>query len=159
MTHPLLIRPGLASDEQAFVRMNLEFMSETMASNPYWKTLGLPSPEEMGRVYREALEVPESIRIFVAELDGEVAGYANTWTTYSIWSRGKILMVDDLYVSLPYRKRHVGEGIMTFLAAYAQERDYRRIQLLAEGDNHRAHALYRKLAFQEEDMLFFMRKL
>lgn len=159
MTGDLIIRTCLPQDEQAFVGLNLAFMRETMASNPYWRALDLPSTEDMGRVFREALEAPESIQIFIAEMDGEVIGYANTWKTYSIWSGGRILIIDDLYMAASHRKSGIGEKIMRFLITYAQERQFKRVQLHAELDNHKAHRLYRKLSFQEEEMLFFMQRL
>ena len=97
-----MIRSCTEKDKSAFVRLNLEFMQEVMASNPYWARLNQPSAEEMGRIFMEALTMPENIQIFIAELNGEIVGYANTWTVYSIWSGGKALTVDDLYVSFPY---------------------------------------------------------
>jgi len=153
----LIFRLCTVKDRAAFVRLNLEFMQEVMVSNPYWAKLNQPSEVEMERVFMEALAVPENIQIFVAELNGEIVGYANTWTVFSIWSGGKTLSIDDLYVSSPFRKNGVGEYLMQQLTRYAETQSYKRIQLHAEPDNHKAHALYKKLNFQEEEMLFFMK--
>lgn len=159
MLENLRIRACSELDEPALIRLNLAFMRETMASNPYWTCLALPSEAEMGRILREALATPERIRIFIAEAGGEVVAYANTWTVYSIWSGGKTLIIDDLYVEASHRKSGVGEQVMAHLIEHAREQQYRRVQLQAEPDNHRAHGLYRKLSFQEEPMLFFMKPL
>ncbi len=48
---------------------------------------------------------------------------------------------------------------MNYIVEYAKDHDYKRVQLHAEMDNEKAHNLYRGLGFNEEEMLFFMRKL
>lgn len=159
MSKTAIIRRCVESDKSAFVRLNLEFMQEVMDSHPYWASLHRPSAEEMGRTFMEALSRPENIQIFVAEWNGEVAGYTNTWAAYSIWSGGMVLTVDDLYISGPSRKNGIGENMMKFLISYAKEHKYKRIQLHAEPDNPEAHRLYKKMNFQSEEMLFFMKQI
>jgi ribosomal protein S18 acetylase RimI-like enzyme len=159
MAENLVIRACTTKDEAAFIRLNTEFMQEAMTANPYWGTLGVPSPEEMGRIFREALAARETIQVFLAEVNGKPVGYANTWTVYSVWSGGLAFIVDDLYIAPDYRNRGIGEDLMKYLIHYAQERNYRRIQLHAESNNHTAHGLYRKLSFQEEEILFFMKRI
>ncbi|SNS72416.1 hypothetical protein SAMN05446037_101882 [Anaerovirgula multivorans] len=84
MLDNLLIRECNAKDESAFIKLNLTFMQEVMAENPYWTSLKMPTEEEMRNVFKEALSMPEHIQIFVGEIDGEVIGYANTLMVYSI---------------------------------------------------------------------------
>ncbi|KUO69324.1 MAG: hypothetical protein APF77_16155 [Clostridia bacterium BRH_c25] len=159
MIDNLIIRECDAKDKTAFVKLNLDFMQEVMAENPYWTSLKIPSEEEMGSVFKEALSMPEHILIFVAEVDGKVVGYVNTWTVYSIWSGGKALTIDDLYIAAPYRRCGIGEKMMEYLIGYAEQNAYRRVQLHAEIDNGGAHNLYRKLGFTEEEILFFMKRI
>lgn len=159
MSGSLTIRACTEKDKSAFVRLNLEFMQEVMASNPFWAGLNQPSVEEMARIFLEAITMPENIQIFIAELNGEIVGYANTWTVYSIWAGGKAMTVDDLYVSSLYRKSGVGEKIMEYLICYAETHSCKRIQLHAEPENHKAHGLYKKMKLKEEKMVFFMKPL
>ena len=159
MPRNLIVRICTEGDKSAFVRLNLEFMREVMDSNPYWADLNQPSEEEMGHIFMEALSMPGNIQIFIAELNGEIVGYANTWSAYSIWSGGMALTIDDLYISTPHRKSGIGENMLKFLICYAKKCNYKRIQLHAEPGNHKAHGLYKKMKFQDEAMLFFMRKI
>lgn len=159
MPEGIIIRECNAKDEYAFVKLNLAFMQEVMDGNPYWTALKMPTEEEMAVVFREALSMPDKILIFVAEADGEVIGYANTWTVFSIWSGGKALTIDDLYVASSYRRSGIGEKIMEYLISFAEQKGYIRIQLHAELSNEKAHNLYRKLGFSEEEMLFFLRRI
>jgi ribosomal protein S18 acetylase RimI-like enzyme len=159
MLDNLIIRKCDEKDKSAFIKLNLNFMKETMDENPYWTSLKIPTEEEMENVFKEALSMPEHIMIFVSEVDDEVVGYANTWTNYSIWSRGKALTVDDLYIAAPFRRNGIGEKMMEYLIEFAKQNGYRRVQLHAELTNDRAHSLYRKLGFVEEGIMFFMKQI
>ena len=159
MPDPLSIRTAAGQDEAAWARLNRAFMEEVAVSDPSWGPLEVPSPEEMGRTFREALAAPESIRIFLAEAGGEILGYANTWTVFSVWSGGKALVVDDLYVEAGHRARGIGKRLMEFLEEDARERGCRRIQLHADVGNAGAHALYRQLGLDGGEMLFFRKTL
>jgi len=159
MADNLVIRKCEAKDKSVFIKLNLDFMKEAMEENPYWTSLKIPAEEEMENVFGAALNMPEHIMIFVGEVDGEVVGYANTWTVYSIWSRGRVLTIDDLYVAAPYRRKGIGEKLTEHLLEYAERNGYRRVQLHAELTNERAHGLYRKLGFAEEELMFFMKQI
>jgi ribosomal protein S18 acetylase RimI-like enzyme len=155
----IIIRKCETKDESAFVKLNLDFMQEILSTNPYWTSLKIPTEEEMKNILREALSMPEHILIFVCEVDGEVIGYANTCTTYSIWSRGKALTIDDLYITSSYRRSGIGEQLMEYLMGFAKHNGYKRVQLHAELNNEKAHNLYRKLGFSEEEIMFFMKRV
>lgn len=45
--------------------------------------------------------------LIIRKFDGKVIGYTNTWTVYSIWSRGKALTYNTRYKDEPY----AGKGI------------------------------------------------
>jgi ribosomal protein S18 acetylase RimI-like enzyme len=157
MIRNVIIRPCKLKDEEAYVRMNLDFMLSVIEAHPYWDSLKIPTEDEMKQVFREAIAAPEQIMITIAEHEGKMIAYSNTWTVYSIWSMGKAMTIDDIYVLPNYRRNGVSKKIMDYLVSYAQENNYKRIQLHAEIDNEKAHNLYRHLGFIEEDMIFFMK--
>lgn len=159
MLNKINIRKCELKDESEFIRLNLKFMEETLSANPYWTTLKMPTEEEMKNTFREALTMPENISIFVVEVDGKVIGYANVWTVYSIWSRGKTLTIDDLYIEEAFRRSGIGESVVKYIFQFAEENGYKRVQLHAELDNEKAHKLYEKLGFTGEEMKFFMKKI
>lgn len=153
------IRKCEIKDESAFIKLNLSFMQEVLSVNPYWTTLKIPNEEEMKGTFRGALSMPEHILIFVVEIDGKVIGYANTLTVYSIWSRGKALTIDDLYIEESFRRNGIGERVMEYIFQFAEQNGYNRVQLHAELDNEKAHNLYKKLGFTQEEIMFFMKKI
>ncbi|QZY54155.1 GNAT family N-acetyltransferase [Crassaminicella profunda] len=158
MIENLIVRECQSKDEDSYVKLNLDFMKIVKEEHPYWESLKTPSEEEFKKTFREALG-SERIMIIVAEVNNEVVAYANVWSVYSIWSRGKALTVDDLYVSSSCRNNGIGKKIIEYLFEYAKNNDYKRVQLHAEMDNEKAHKLYRAFGFSEKEMLYFMRKL
>ncbi len=159
VTYGLTIRDCEEKDESQYVKLNLEFMKSIIKEKQYWSDLEIPRKEEMGKTFREALKMPEYIKIIIAEIDKKIVGYANTWTVYSIWSKGKALTIDDLYVDKDYRRNGIGKEMMNYLIKYAKKNHYKRIQLHAEIENEKAHKLYKSLEFNEEEILFFMKNL
>ena len=88
-----------------------------------------------------------------------IIGYVNTWDVYSVWTMGKSLIIDDLYISKEFRNNGYGKRVMNYLINYAISSDFKRIQLSSEKDNIIAQTLYKKIGFADEDMVFFMKKL
>lgn len=157
MIENIIIRPCKPEDEEAYVKMNLDFMLSVMEEHPYWDSLKIPTEDEMRQIFREAIAAPEQIMITIAEHNGRMIGYSNTWTVYSIWSMGKAMTIDDIYVLPDCRRSGIARQIMDYLINYAKSHNYKRVQLHAEVDNEKAHNLYRQLGFIEEDIVFFMK--
>lgn len=159
MAGNLIIRKCEIQDESAFVRLNLEFMKESLIEDPFWTSVELPTQKEMQSIFREALRMHEYITIFVAEVDGEVVGFANTWIVYSIWAGGMMMTIDDLFIAASHRGSGNGQKMMAHLVNFAEQNNYKRIQLHSGINNKRAHSLYGKMGFIEEETMFFMKTL
>lgn len=153
------VHPCKLSDEDAYVSMNLKFISSVRDEHPYWESLNLPNEDQMRINFRQALSNPHSITMYIAELNGTPIGYSNTWCVYSIWSSGKSLIIDDLFIDELYRNKGYGKCFMDNLIAISKENGFKRIQLNAEKDNISAHRFYENLEFSNEEMLFFMKTL
>ena len=154
-----LVRRCEARDEGEWVRLNLQFMDEVKRDSEYWSTLKTPTETELRRIFAEILALPESVPVFVAERNGPVVAYANTCASYSVWSGGRALTVDDLYVEAGHRGQGIGRAIMEHLVRFAEQSGYRRVQLHAEMGNLAAHRLYLDLGLEAEDMRFFLKRL
>ncbi|MFT5872831.1 MAG: ribosomal protein S18 acetylase RimI-like enzyme [Clostridium sp.] len=139
--------------------MNLDFMELVRKEHPYWDNLKFPSEDEMREVFNQAISSPNDIKIFIIEHDNIIMGYANTWDVYSVWTMGKSLIIDDLYICKEFRNKGYGKRVMNYLIDYAKSNVFKRIQLSAEKDNIIAQTLYKKLGFDDEDMVFFMKRI
>lgn len=65
----------------------------------------------------------------VAEVDGEPAGFALTFRTYSTWEGRHGIFVEDLYVKPEARRYGVGRALLTEIARRAVAAGCRRVDL------------------------------
>lgn len=57
---------------------------------------------------------------FVAESDGQVVGFSLSFVRYSTW-RGKMLYMEDLYVTESHRGQSIGSALLEKQLDYAKE--------------------------------------
>ncbi|XP_076300968.1 thialysine N-epsilon-acetyltransferase-like [Lasioglossum baleicum] len=63
---------------------------------------------------------------FVAEINGNVMGYAISYYTYSTWC-GKAMYLEDIYVTQEYRKQHIGGELLKAVAKEAVDNNCCRL--------------------------------
>jgi GNAT superfamily N-acetyltransferase len=95
---------------------------------------------------RSALFGPHpSAEALIAELDGETAGYALFYRTFSTWECRPGLWLEDLYVPQRFRRAGIGRALLERLAALALERGCARLEWNALDWNEPALAFYQTL--------------
>jgi len=107
----------------------------------------------------QALDNPELLTLLIFEEDGIPIGFANLMTIFSVWSHGKALILDDLYIKKEYQGKGHGKEAMLYVETYAQENGYRRIQFQSEHTNPDAKKFYNALGFESTDMNFYVKYL
>ena len=104
-----------------------------------------PAPQR--EVFLAHLE-DDDAHVFVAELDGQVAGAVSlwiqprlNWTTTQAW-------IPDLYVGVSFRRRGAARALLDACVEEARRRGCHRVVL--ESGHHRAeaHQLYESYGFQ-----------
>lgn len=98
-------------------------------------------PREQAEIFRAHLDHPDA-EIFVAELDGAVAGAVSlwfrprlNWTTLEAW-------VPDLYVDPAFRRRGAARALLDACVQAARERGCHRLVLESGHERAEAHQLY-----------------
>lgn len=81
----------------------------------------------------------------VAEVDGEVVGYAIFFLSYSTFIGKAGLWLEDLYVKLDFRGMGVGRALITQVASVAQQRGCQRFEWSVLDWNQRAIEFYESL--------------
>jgi GNAT superfamily N-acetyltransferase len=79
----------------------------------------------------------------VAEVDGEVAGQAIFYETYSTWE-GRGIWLEDFFVRPAFRSTGTGSALFRHLAALTVERGYGRYEWVALGWNKLALDFYER---------------
>ena len=99
------------------------------------------------------------IRLLIFEEDGVPAGFANLMIIFSVWSHGKAMILDDLYVREDYRGKGFGGQALAYIEKYAAETGCRRLQFQAKRNNVRARGFYESKGYQPAEMCFYMKYL
>jgi GNAT superfamily N-acetyltransferase len=84
----------------------------------------------------------------IAELDGETAGYALFFPTFSTFLAIQGVWLEDLFVRPEYRKSGVGKALLASVAARAHARGAGRLEWSALDWNELALGFYRSIGAQ-----------
>jgi GNAT superfamily N-acetyltransferase len=80
----------------------------------------------------------------VAEVDGEVAGFALWYLTFSTWVGRHGIYLEDLFVRPAFRGTGVGVSLLRTLASTAIERGFQRVEWAVLDWNTPAIEFYRR---------------
>lgn len=83
-------------------------------------------------------------RAIIADQDGQPAGYAVFFGSYSTWT-GSTLFLEDLLVRTPFRGHGVGKALLCQVARVAQQEGYHTIKLDVLDWNESAIEFYKSL--------------
>jgi GNAT superfamily N-acetyltransferase len=90
-------------------------------------------------------EATPPFECLLAEVDGQPAGFALFFHTYSTWRGRRGVHLEDLWVTPPARRRGVGRALLTRLAHVARERGCARLEWAVLDWNELAMSFYRGL--------------
>jgi ribosomal protein S18 acetylase RimI-like enzyme len=118
----------------------LVFNSTTTPATMRQKTL-----EEYSRHYS-----PD--RVFIAELEGKVAGYIGYDNPTGLASNNHVM---EIYIAVhpDYQKMGVGRELTNFIISWGKQNGYKKISLRVLSSNQKAIAFYHKLGFLEQGRL------
>ena len=101
------------------------------------------------------MDHPEMATLLMAENDeGEPIGFANMMSVLSVWTHGKALILDDLYLRAGYQGHGNGTQMLKYIEDYAQANGYKRLQFQSEDHNKGAYDFYVKMGYVGMDMKF-----
>jgi GNAT superfamily N-acetyltransferase len=87
----------------------------------------------------------------VAELDGQVVGFALWYVTFSTWKGKPGLWLEDLFVRPEARGHGLGKALLQRLASVCVERGYARFEWWVLDWNVDAQGFYRSIGARPED--------
>jgi hypothetical protein len=98
------------------------------------------------RALEQALfDSPPSAEVLVAEVDGEIVGFALFFPTFSTFLARRGIWLEDLYVRPAHRGRGVGARLLRAVAALAVERRCGRFEWAVLDWNAPAIAFYERM--------------
>ena len=87
----------------------------------------------------------------VAEVDGEVVGFALWYRTFSTWQGKPGLWLEDLFVRPEHRGSRLGKQLLVSLAQVCVDRGWTRFEWWVLDWNEPAQGFYRSLGARPED--------
>jgi ribosomal protein S18 acetylase RimI-like enzyme len=107
--------------------------------------------EKRIEILRLALKNPD-YELFVAELDGEIAGFIDQWLIYDFTHGAKLSYIQNLYVTPKHRGKGVGNKLLEEIIRSAKDQEVLEIHVVTEFENKPAINLYRKHGFVKESL-------
>jgi len=134
------IRDARPEDAQALVRLI--------------EQLGYPtSPDAVGRRVALLASSPAD-RLVVAELEGQVVGLASLHISLSVEYVKPAAKLSAIVVDSDYRRRGIGEALVTAMEADARARGCCLVFLTTAEPRRDAQAFYRRVGFEETGRRF-----
>jgi len=149
--HPtsVTVRAATAADGDAIIGLVLALAE--------YERLPPPDPAARARLLSAAFSPQPRVNVLLAEADGQVAGYAFFFETYSTFLALPTLYLEDLFVLDSYRGRGLGGALMRACAQEAVRRGCGRLDWTVLAWNAPAIGFYNHLGAQHLDDWYLYR--
>lgn len=144
-------------DVDLWVKLNREFIAFENQDDDLWNGVGQVSDQRFAQTFAEALEAPELINLLLFEEDGEAVGFANLMTLFSVWTHGKALYLDDLFIREEHRGKGYGKKALEYIEDFARQLGCKRIQFHSEATNPNARDFYTAIGYTPAEMYFYVK--
>ena len=97
--------------------------------------------------------------IYVANIEDKIIGCVSVLYTYSTALDSKVGIVEDMIIDKPYRDKDIGSKLLKYVIKQAKKQNLKRLTLLTDGSNKKAHKFYKKNRFTKSGMVIFRKAL
>ena len=128
-----VIRAALPSDEPAW-RQLWRAYCHFYAANV--------SEEVTSRTWKRILDPDSAVMCLVAEIDGQVYGFANCVVHENTWETQAVCYLEDLFVNPAARGHGIGTALLEWLRNAMRAEGWARVYWMTRADNLQARRLY-----------------
>src|SRR4051794_27654974 len=132
-----IVRPPIRADREALLRL----MDAYIVDFYHWPR----PPRERLEALFDVLEEGREGAQLVAEVGGELVGFATLYFTWSTLRAERISILNDLYVNEAARGTGAAAALFQGARALSRERGCAEMEWQTAADNHRAQAFYAKM--------------
>lgn len=136
-TTPPTIRAALPSDEPAWRQLWRGYCDFYRALVP---------PAVTDRTWKRILDPDSAVMCIVAEVDGEVVGFANCVVHENTWETQAVCYLEDLFVTPGQRGHGVGTALIEWLRNAMRAEGWARLYWMTKADNLQARRVYDRFA-------------
>jgi GNAT superfamily N-acetyltransferase len=98
--------------------------------------------EVTDRTWKRILDPDSAVMCIVAELDGQVYGFANCVVHENTWETQPVCYLEDLFVLPSARGRGIGKALIEWLRNAMRAEGWARLYWVTHADNAAARRLY-----------------
>src|SRR4051794_23758048 len=137
-------------------REDAEAIGNLVVALAHYEKLEPPDDSARARLIEDAFRPNPRVEIFLAEVSGQVIGYAFVFETYSTFLALPTLYLEDLFVHPDFRGSGAGYALMKFLSGEALRRGCGRLDWVVLDWNQSAISFYERLGAKHlPDWLYY----
>ena len=102
--------------------------------------------------------VRPSAGTIVAEIDGQIYGFANCVVHENTWETQPVCYLEDLFVMASARRRGIGKALIEWLRNAMRAEGWARLYWVTREDNRRARQLYDQFALADGFVRYVVRQ-
>jgi GNAT superfamily N-acetyltransferase len=140
-------RPAIRAAEPADLALLIAMFSE-LADYEHLSAMMVADEGSLGRALFGERPAAEAL---IAEVDGEAAGYAVFFPTFSTFRSNQGIWLEDLFVRPAHRRGGVGRALLSAVATRLRERGGERLEWSALTWNELALGFYRGIGAKRMD--------
>nr|WP_240980298.1 GNAT family N-acetyltransferase [Ramlibacter agri] len=114
--------------------------------------------EVTNRTWKRILDPDAQVMCVVAEVDGQVHGFANCVVHENTWETQAICYLEDLYVRPSARGRGVGGALIEWLRNAMRAEGWARLYWMTQADNAQARRLYDRYTTADNFVRYVIRQ-
>jgi len=142
-----LVRPPTGADREALLRLMDGYIVDFYHSPR-------PPRERLEALADLLAEGREGTQL-VAEVDGELVGFATLYFTWSTLRAERISILNDLYLDGAARGTGAAAALFQAARSLSRERGCAEMEWQTAADNHRAQAFYAKMGGERGDWVSY----
>jgi GNAT superfamily N-acetyltransferase len=105
-----------------------------------------PADDVTDRTWQRILDPDSAIMCIVAEVDGQVYGFAHCVVHENTWETQPVCFLEDLFVTPSARRRGIGKALIEWLRNAMRAEGWACLYWVTRADNRRARRLYDQFA-------------
>jgi ribosomal protein S18 acetylase RimI-like enzyme len=96
---------------------------------------------------------------YLIRQDDQLAGYMILTSCFSLEFQGKFILLDELYIREPFRRRKLGRSAVEFAEALCRKMGVHALRLEVLTRNKAAQSLYDSLGFEHHERYLYTKRM